>query len=250
MIFYHGTPIGGSTSDETAAKFLTTRHALVPLNKPINLPVVMEFCQSFILDNSAFSLWKSGKLKTKNEYDAWFDAYFDWCQKIYKHPAFDWCLIPDVIGGSQEDNERLFHKWIRTGTNILGVPVFHLHESLEWLEYLIDNSGRIAIGSSGKWPTPGARGWKIRMDEVMRVCCDDKGRPKCKLHGLRMMNPSIFSVYPFSSVDSTNAAVNSGALDRFGIYPPATRWQRASVIADRIEQYQSAACYKFKGSSR
>ena len=78
------------------------------------------------------------------------------------------------------------------------------------------------------------------MSDVMNVVTDDKGRPKCKLHGLRMLNPKVFTKLPLSSADSTNAAVNCGSLDRFGIYKPATAGQRAAVIADRIEQHNSA----------
>ena len=78
------------------------------------------------------------------------------------------------------------------------------------------------------------------MSEAMNVICDKDGRPAAKLHGLRMLDPAIFTKLPLSSADSTNAAVNCGALDRFGMYIPATSSQRAAVIADRIELQNSA----------
>jgi hypothetical protein len=34
--------------------------------------------------------------------------------------------------------------------------------------------------------------------------------------------------------------VNSGSLERFGIYRPPTSWQRAQVIAERIQAHNSA----------
>lgn len=55
-----------------------------------------------------------------------------------------------------------------------------------------------------------------------------------------MLNPKVFTKLPLSSADSTNAAVNCGSKDRFGIYRPVTAGQRAQVIADRIETQNSA----------
>jgi hypothetical protein len=77
----------------------------------------------------------------------------------------------------------------------------------------------------------------------MNAICDDKGRPICKLHGLRMLDPDIFTKLPLSSADSTNAAVNSGSLSRFGSYLPPTAAQRAEVIAERIEANNSAPVF-------
>ena len=74
----------------------------------------------------------------------------------------------------------------------------------------------------------------------MEVMCDEQGRPKCKIHGLRMLDPDVFTRLPFSSADSTNAAVNCGAISRFGMYPAPTSSQRAAVIAERIESHNSA----------
>ena len=56
MIKYHGTPIGGKNTD--AAELLRGRHALVSHAHPEQLGIVLENCQSFILDNGAFSEWK------------------------------------------------------------------------------------------------------------------------------------------------------------------------------------------------
>ena len=77
-------------------------------------------------------------------------------------------------------------------------------------------------------------------DKTRRKKLNNQRKPKCKIHGLRMLNPKVFTKLPLSSADSTNAAVNCGSLDRFGIYKPATAAQRAAVIADRIEQHNSA----------
>ena len=84
------------------------------------------------------------------------------------------------------------------------------------------------------------------MNQALKIACDSNGRPRCKFHGLRMLNPAVFTKIPFSSADSTNAAVNSGSIERFGTYKPPTRAQRAAVIADRIEGFNSAIFWEHK----
>jgi hypothetical protein len=236
MIHYHGTPIGGSRQD--AARFLIGRHALIPFGRPDDIGPVLECCQSFVLDNSAFSHWRRGHGRID------FDAYFEWAKSLRQHPGFDWCLIPDIIDGTEAENQDWVLKWARIGSRVRGVPVWHLHESLEYLEWLVNNFETVALGSSGEWRTPGSKTWWTRIGEAMHVACDNEGRPKCKLHGLRMLNPKIFTQLPLASADSTNAAVNCGSLSRFGMYTPPTAAQRAAVIADRVEQHNSAHVWR------
>lgn len=232
MIAYHGTPCSGDRVN--AAKFLAGRHAMVSFAAPSELPVVMDVCNSFVLDNGAYSIWKNG-----GQLDV--EGYFDWVDAAQHHPGFDWALMPDVIDGSEQDNNALFRRWpFRHGT---GVPIWHLHESLDWLVWLSGVYGRVALGSSGQWPTPGTDGWWDRMGEAMRVLDIGHGRPRCKLHGLRMLDPAIFTRLPFASADSTNAVRNSNLIGRFGMYPPPSQAARMATIADRIEAHQSTAVW-------
>lgn len=230
MIVYHGTPIGGSRQD--AARFLRGRHALVPHFRPEDLPAVAEFCASFIFDNSAFTAWTQDKEIDIPGYTAWVELWS-------RHPGFDWALIPDTITGSAADNDAMIRDWPRH-LRSKGVPVWHLHEDPARLERLVTEWPIVALGSSGQWKTPGTDAWWHRITDAMAVACDSEGRPKAQLHGLRMADPAIFTRLPVRSVDSTNAAVNSGSLDRFGMYLPPTSSQRAAVIADRIEAFNSA----------
>lgn len=231
MIHYHGTPIGGSRAD--AARFLLGRHALIPFARPDDLSAAMEYCQSFCLDNSAFSLWKKGG-------DVDVSAYHKWVHSIAGHPGLDWCLIPDKIDGTEEQNADLVATWLRMGSRVKSVPVWHLHESLDWLDHLVKNFQTVALGSSGQWRTPGTSAWWARIAEAMQVACDSRGIPRTRLHGLRMLDPEIFRRLPLASADSTNAAVNCGSVSRFGMYVPPTASQRAEVIAARIEMHNSA----------
>ena len=231
MIHYHGTPIGGSRQD--VARFLAGRHALVPFPRQDDLGIVGEVCKSFVFDNGAFSAWKrGGKLD--------IPSYMAWVREWYRHPGFHWALIPDVIDGTESQNVALVKSWLDSDLAPYGVPVWHMHESIEWLERLCNNWPVVALGSSGQWATPGTSAWWGRMGTALNAICDEHGRPPCKLHGLRMLDPEVFSRLPLASADSTNAAVNCSASSRFGIYTPPTSSQRAAVIADRIEAHNSA----------
>lgn len=231
MIHYHGTPIGGTRTD--VVRFLAGRHALIPFARPDDAGAVLDVCQSFVLDNSAFSLWKKGG-------DVDVAGYHAWVESLAGHPGLDWCLIPDKIDGTEAENADLVTLWQRIGCRVLSVPVWHMHESLEYLDYLCRSWQVVALGSSGQWRTPGTQAWWQRMAEAMKTACDDKGRPRARLHGLRMLDPDIFTRLPLSSADSTNAAVNCGSVSRFGMYVPPTAAQRAEVIAERIETHNSA----------
>jgi hypothetical protein len=85
------------------------------------------------------------------------------------------------------------------------------------------------------------------MSQAMRVICDDMGRPACKLHGLRMLDPAIFTKLPFSSADSTNIGRNVG-IDvhwKHGNYLPPTKEARAQVMRSRIEAFNAPSQWNF-----
>jgi hypothetical protein len=239
VIPFHGTPVGGSRLDVT--RFLSGRHALIPFDRPDDLGAALEVCRSVVLDNSAFSLWRAGGG------DVDVAAYHAWVESLAGHPALEWALIPDKIDGTEEENVELVTLWLRMGSRVKCVPVWHMHESLEWLDYLVSHFQTVALGSSGQWRNPGAPSWWDRMAEAMAVACDTEGRPRAKLHGLRMLDPEIFTRLPLASADSANASRNGGSVNRFGSYPPPTAAQRADVIASRVEQYQSAPRWECPG---
>lgn len=238
MIHFHGGPI---TPLEAARKVWSSRHAMISFAHPDQVALAFEICQSVALDNGAFSAWRSGK---KIEWK----SYYDWVAEWMRHPGFEFALIPDVIDGNEDANNAQIIQW--PFGSIVGVPIWHLHESLDRLEQLVDEFPRIALGSSGEYSQPNSGQWWSRMEEALEVCCDSSGRPRTKLHGLRMMDPTIFSHVPFSSVDSTNVARNIGTDKRWtGRYQPLTKTMRALVLADRIESHAAAARWngKYKG---
>ena len=229
MIHYHGLPISGSFAEQV--EFAKSRHVLISFATPQVLEAVADVCSSFCLDNGAFSMWRKGVTPD-------WDAYVRWVKYWDQHPRYDFCFSPDVIDGSEVDNKRLLVQYCKKLK--AAVPVYHLHESLEYASKLCELFPRVAIGSSGEWPTPGAAKWWVRMGEVMGSMTDSEGRPKAKLHGLRMLNPKLFTL-PLSSADSCNAGINAGSKSRFGMYMPPKASQRAAVIAARIESSNSAS---------
>ena len=233
MIHYHGAPVGCPA--DAAARFWAGRHAFVSFAEISQLAVIADACQSFALDNGAFSAWRSGR-----EFDR--DGYLEFVETWHRHPGCDWHVIPDVIDGTEMQNNWLIESWPFKR----GVPVWHMHESMSRLRWLVRDFHTVALGSSGQWPSPGAHGWWVRMAEAMKVACDEDGRPRCKLHGLRMLNPDVFRHLPLASADSTNAARSAGNL-KWDLYAPRHVWQRANVVADRVEAHNSAHFWEDAG---
>lgn len=231
MIHYHGTPM---TPAGDMVKSFSGKHAMVSFERPDQIEVAAEICQSVVLDNGAFSAWK-------NNVPHDFYGYEKWAEKWLLHPSVDWAVIPDVIDGDEKENDEMLARW---GLPChYSVPVWHLHESLDRLKRLCDGRyPRVALGSSGKFSFVGDIDWWKRMSEAMRTICDSSGRPIVRLHGLRMLDPGVFSRLPLASADSCNVARNVGLDDRWtGAYAPQSRYVRAMVLMDRIERHASAS---------
>lgn len=229
LIHYHGGPI---TPETCARRVWSGRHAFISYAHPAQVELAASVCQSFALDNGAFSFWKAGKATD-------WDGYYNWCQEWLTHPACDFAIIPDVIAGSELENDRLVDVW---PFGDRGVPVWHTNEDASRLIRLASRFPRVAIGSSAEYDVRRPNAYIARMADVWGFICDSRGRPTVKLHGLRMLNPAIFTKVPLSSADSTNVARNIGIDSAWsGSYAPATKETRADVLVERIEQYQSPA---------
>lgn len=232
---YQGLPI---TPDTAARAAIDGGHAFVSFRHAGQLGLAVACSQSFAIDNGAFSAWKAG------EPVADWSPFYDWAGQCKLIPHCDFAVIPDVIDGSEEDNDALLAEWPLP--RWFGAPVWHMHESLERLERLASAYPRICIGSSGEFATIGTPQWWGQMARAMRVVCDDEGRPLCKLHGLRMLNPEIFTRIPFSSCDSTNIGRNIGIDQAWrGTYSPPTKEARAALLRARIEAHNSPATWDF-----
>ncbi|PIM51910.1 hypothetical protein CS062_17445 [Roseateles chitinivorans] len=234
MIPYFGLPI---TPAAVAAAAVQGGHAFVSFAHPEQLDLAIDVCQSLALDNGAFSAWVSGKPITD------WNAYYEWVAALHRLPCFDFAVIPDVIDGDEDANDALIEQWPwRSHAPWIGAPVWHLHESLERLERLALSFPRICLGSSGQFARIGTPAWWNRMAEAFNVICDKHGRPICKVHGLRMLDPEVFTRFPLASVDSTNIGQNVGIDSKWrGTYMPPNKEWRARVMRARIEAHASPA---------
>lgn len=230
MIHYHGLPI---TPAAAASKVLSGRHAFVSFAHSDQLEIAVEACQSFSVDNGAFSAWASGKPITD-----WM-PYYGFAGRCRRIPSCDFAVIPDVIDGSEVDNDALLREWPLP--RWFGAPVWHMHESIERLVRIAWEWPRVCIGSSGQYATVGDERWWQRIAQAMNAITDEDGFPICKLHGLRMLNPEVFSRLPFASADSTNIAQNIGIDSAWrGTYQPPDKDWRALMLAARIESTNAA----------
>lgn len=232
MIHYHGLPITPATA---ALRAINGGHAFISFRHPDQLTLALDAAQSFAVDNGAFSAWKSG-----NPIEDW-TLFYEWVGELHRYPAFDFAVIPDVIDGNENDNDELLEQWpwIKVAPHI-GAPVWHMHESLDRLNRLVSNWPRICLGSSGDFAQIGTSKWWTRMAEAMNVICDKQGRPCVKIHGLRMLNPGVYTKFPFASADSTNIGQNIGIDSAWrGTYTPPTKESRAALMRERIESFQS-----------
>ena len=230
MIAFHGTPISGA--EAIVSRILLSRFAFVSFARPDQLELVSEVCAGFALDNGAFSFWSRGEEPDWELYRSWV---FEW----YQHPAFQFALIPDEVEGGEDVNDELLRQYPLPN----GVPVYHQGERLERLERLVASYERVALASVERY-IPSDTFWSW-IGEVMAICCDAHGRPRCKLHGLRMLNPEIFERLPLASADSTNLARNCNHRQRWsGRYVPVGAELRGLVMRDRIESFQSPCRYE------
>lgn len=220
MIHYHGTPI--TPAPRLAA--LAGRSFCVSYAAPAQVKVCHEIGQSVMLDNGAFSFWRQGKPTD-------WEGFYGWAEPWLDHWS-TWAVIPDVIDGDEPSNDALIAAW---PFGYRGAPVWHMHESLDRLARLTYQWPMVCLGSSGQYAQPGSPSWSARMVDAMNVACDERGRPRCRLHMLRGL---AFGggPYPFYSADSTNIARNhAGSANR-----PA---QDVKRMVDAIDARQTPALW-------
>jgi hypothetical protein len=210
VIHYHGTPL----TPRARLLELAGRCFCVSFAQPQDLKACHEIGQSVMLDNGAFSIWRAGKG------DVDLDAYAAWARPWLDYRT-TWCVIPDKIDGTEEENDQLLAAWFQHRLPFEQcAPVWHMHESLERLVRLCAGYPRVCLGSSGEFATVGDDRWHRRMTAAMDKLCGDGPAP-CWLHMLRGLALSG-SDYPFASADSTNVARN-----HLGSPSPVVRLQRS-----------------------
>lgn len=196
---YHGTPI-------TPREELYTvpgHHFCVSYADPRDVEICHQIGQGVMLDNGAFTFWsRTGPGNLASSY--FWDGFMDWAEPWLDYPT-TWAVIPDVIDGTEEQNDKLLVQWFQRRL-LKGVPVWHMHESLDRLQRLSHGYGKVCIGSSGEYATLGTDKWHRRMNEAFNQIVKENGSVPW-VHMLRGMNMTG-GIYPFASVDSANGARN------------------------------------------
>jgi hypothetical protein len=231
VIHFHGGPI---TPESCALRAWKGKHAFISFANPDQLPLASEVTQSFALDNGAFSFWTRGQSVN------WCD-YYEFVSQWMNHPRFAFAVIPDVIGGTSEENDALLAEWPHG--KFVGAPVYHFSEPDERFIRLCHEYPRVCIGSMGEYDAKRPRSCRAKLRDLIKNVVDKNGYPIAKLHGLRMLNKDIFMHVPLSSADSTNVARNIG-IDKLwqkSAYAPASKETRAGVLVERIESNNSAS---------
>lgn len=207
-VHYHGGPIWGDKdcpTDWLIKALYRDSGALVSFARMDQLKKIVNIPCKLVLDNGAFSKWKKAKSTGKVVcWDAEWKKYYDVVGQWYSR--IEWFIIPDVIEGTEEENDRLIEQvpvWLMDKA----VPVWHSVESLERLLTLCKKFDRVAIGCCGPHGSIRSKAWKARMDEVFDFLFI-QNYVEVKLHGLRMLDGRVLSMYPFDSADSTNVATN------------------------------------------
>ena len=219
MMHYHGTPI----TPMKVLYELAGRNFCVRYGDHRDITRAHEIGQSVVCDNGAWPVYQSGAVADWPGFMAWVKPWLDY--------QTTWAIIPDVIDGTEADNDQLITLWYATMKDFRqAAPVWHLHESFDRLIRLTRGFDRICFGSSGAFAKIGTTRWNNRVNEAFNLICKGSGRPPCWIHMLRGMSLSG-SIYPFASVDSTDIAQNHHIkknavemADRWDAVQCAPRW--------------------------
>lgn len=159
-----------------------------------------------LLDNGAFSAWQSGQSLT---WDHW-ERFAAWAADIQARCPQAVAVVPDVIGGTEQENWELMNDFQCCGIVDTDrcMPVWHMHESLDYLRNMTD-WGYLAIGSSGQYAQVGTAKWHKRIRVAMRTLNRETMRRGMRRPWVHMMRAqSEMHAYDFDSCDSCNVAVN------------------------------------------
>ena len=224
MLHYHGTPI----SPVAELLTLSGKCFCVSHIRPDDIVRAHQIGQSVMLDNGAFSKWKSGK-------ETNWPGYYEWCDHWIHYPT-TWAVIPDVINAGTQEQDALIREW---PFGFRGAPVWHMDEPLSRLLRLCDDWPRVCVGSTDVYATVLSPQWERKMDEMWNELLKRHSRTPW-MHMLRGMQLSGMR-WPFASVDSTDVAQNHHLPHR-GAKKMAERWdsmQTPRIWTHRPEQVEA-----------
>ena len=130
---------------------LAGKHFCVSHARPDDVRRVHSIAQSVMLDNGAFSAWKSNKQTN-------WEAYYQWTDRWLDYPA-NWAVIPDVIDAGSQEQDALIAQWPHGAR---GAPVYHMDEPISRLLKLCETWPRVCVGSTAEYTTVLSPAWCSR----------------------------------------------------------------------------------------
>ncbi|AZS06278.1 putative queuine tRNA-ribosyltransferase [Pantoea phage vB_PagS_MED16] len=199
---FHGSPIWGAKG-EVAKIAHRDGGAFISYARTDQITLVYQIADQIGLDNGAFSAWKRGAILDWNLFYRWLDKYYENEKTLF-------FVIPDIIEGSEIDNDRLIRS-VPEAFRDKAAPTWHLHESIDRLINLCADWPRVCFGSSGEYAVVRSPAWHRRMKEAFTAIYKSPHRPM--IHGLRMLDNRVLGQWPLTTADSTNLASNVPKLE-------------------------------------
>lgn len=112
-----------------------------------------------LIDNGAFSMYRRGEATGFDEgylegFEAWAGAILEKCPQAI-------AVVPDVIGGTEEENAELCRISQLDPDRAMGI--WHLNESFDYLIWLCETYGWVGFGSAGDYWQVGTEKWHARV---------------------------------------------------------------------------------------
>lgn len=207
-IHYHGSPMWGNVKIDKGKKIwcgdvlYKDSCALVSYahERYKQIKKISPICKSLILDCGAFTFYQRG-IKTDSAFWAGYYSYV-----LAHYSLIDWFVIPDVIGGGEKDNDMLL-KELPASIRGKGVPVWHSDESMDRLERLCSEFGRVCVGLVREHKPATSKEATRILTEAFE-CIYIKNNFNVKIHGLAMLDGRVLGKFPFDSADSSFVATN------------------------------------------
>lgn len=170
-------------------------------------------CRWHFFDSGAFTMqtWAKEWQKRTGAKTRWgyYDTKEHWryvdefCRFVLKyHKAIDYFANVDAIGNPELSYRN--QKYIERVWGLEPVPVVHTNTPLKWVRRYVEE-GYTFIGLGSAVDKVGALGMQDWMDDVFRYVCATPDRtPRVRVHGFGVTRFSLFTRYPWYSVDSAS----------------------------------------------
>lgn len=160
------------------------------VNKQAKVDLLRQDRQRVFMDSGAFSAFTLGSTIDIQEY----------CEYIHRNG--DIIEVASVLDGIGDPLKTYENQCIMERTGVRPLPCFHFGEDERYLEHYIQNYEYITLGGMVPNTTEQNKMWLDRI--WSKYLCNEKGKPKLRVHGFGMTSVSLMKRYPWYSVDSSS----------------------------------------------